>query len=465
MTSLKLPFEYTNIDDENNMLQYIKQSTYLFRAMFKHLNKGENVDANTFNHYNHIELLDFHMRESILYDAKSIIDKSDLNKSVCFGGKKNFHQRQKGIIDKEDYKFNRLHPFCIIGEKKSGTKAVYSNRRFKILKDLSGITFRDNNKHLIKMLFPKNIKKNYREILQKLYNHQVQGDIPITYRVSADKHISISYDETLLFDVPDREYIKDLIFSIDMNPNYIGWSIVQWYSSSEYEIVKSGVVILKELNDYENQLIKEHYHSDSIERKWINNKRSSSMYDISIMLVNKAIENQCEYFSIEDLKIKSKDIKKGKYLNRLCIQQWNRKDFINSLQKHCNLNNIKLHKSPCGYTSFYGNLLFRKHNLPDMVLASVEIGRRCFEFNHQYIVKDVNQRKNIIHPDFNDFKDDFLYALNDLDIKLECCLKTYKNIYKHIKDKKIKYRKDIDKFKDYERKNMKFIEFIKIIEF
>ena len=37
--------------------------------------------------------------------------------------------------------------------------------------------------------------------------------------------------------------------SIDMNPNYIGWSIIDWKSESEFNIVKSGLISIKKLND------------------------------------------------------------------------------------------------------------------------------------------------------------------------------------------------------------------------
>ena len=60
------------------------------------------------------------------------------------------------------------------------------------------------------------------------------------------------------------------------------------------------------------------------------------------------------------------------------------------------------------YSSFVGNFLFRGLNLPDMVLSSIEISRRCYEFKTQYIDKTQEQRKNIIIPDVNDFYDGFI---------------------------------------------------------
>ena len=53
---------------------------------------------------------------------------------------------------------------------------------------------------------------------------------------------------------------------------------------------------------------------------------------------------------------------------------------MNNLTKRCNIHNIKLLKVKSEYSSFIGNFLYRHLNLPDMVLASIEIGRRGYEF-------------------------------------------------------------------------------------
>ena len=43
--------------------------------------------------------------------------------------------------------------------------------------------------------------------------------------------------------------------------------------------------------------------------------------------------------------------------------------------------------------------------MPDMVLASIEIGRRGYEYSNQYIDKTKNKKKNIVFPDISDFDD------------------------------------------------------------
>ena len=65
------------------------------------------------------------------------------------------------------------------------------------------------------------------------------------------------------------------------------------------------------------------------------------------------------------------------------------------------------------YSSFIGNFLYRSLNLPDMVLASIEIGRRGYEFYNQYISKTKEIKKNIIKPDLSMFNKLYLKSLEE----------------------------------------------------
>lgn len=94
------------------------------------------------------------------------------------------------------------------------------------------------------------------------------------------------------------------------------------------------------------------------------------------------------------------------------------------------------------YSSFVGNFLFRGLNLPDMVLSSIEIGRRCYEFKTQYIDKTQEQRKNIILPDVNDFNDRFIKSLEEFNIDGE--IRDMVKIYDYLKKSKSRYRLSLD---------------------
>ena len=187
--------------------------------------------------------------------------------------------------------------------------------------------------------------------------------------------------------------------SLDLNPNYIGWSIVDWKSESEFKLVKSGIYSIKNLNDKDFNLKNKHLDSSSKERQYISNKRNHEVLEISKNIINKAIYYKCQIVSIEDLNIKSSDKGLGKNYNKLVNNCWNRNTLVNNLCKRCNIFNIKLLKVKPEYSSFIGNILYRSLNLPDMVLASIEIGRRAYEFYNQYISKTKQQKKNIVQPD------------------------------------------------------------------
>lgn len=60
-----------------------------------------------------------------------------------------------------------------------------------------------------------------------------------------------------------------------MNPNYIGWSIVDWKSSSEFNVINSGVYSTKQFSDeYKNLNKFGNVSSDDLSRIYLNNKRS-----------------------------------------------------------------------------------------------------------------------------------------------------------------------------------------------
>ena len=129
---------------------------------------------------------------------------------------------------------------------------------------------------------------------------------------------------------------------------------------------------------------------------YFNNKRKHEIIEVAKDICSIAKEHRCEMVVVEDLNIKSQDRSKGKNLNRLCNAFFIRNAFMNNLNKRCNIDGIKFLKVMPQYSSFIGNFLYRGLNLPDPILASIEIGRRGYEFNAQYIDKTKDKSKNII---------------------------------------------------------------------
>ena len=125
--------------------------------------------------------------------------------------------------------------------------------------------------------------------------------------------------------------------------------------------------------------------------------------------------------------------------NRLTRNQWCRDLLENNITKRCNIYNIKTVKVKPEYSSFVGNFLFRYvTNMPDMVLASIEIGRRGYEYSSQYIDKTKNKKKNIVFPDISDFDDLYTKSLEEFSIEEK--QDTMLTLYSYIKNAKMTYR-------------------------
>ena len=92
------------------------------------------------------------------------------------------------------------------------------------------------------------MKKNYKAVLKRLYEHSVIDDMPIDFKLNQE-FVYISFDETKIFKNKQQTKIKDRVFAIDMNPNYVGWSICDWKDSSSFNHVASGVISIKKIND------------------------------------------------------------------------------------------------------------------------------------------------------------------------------------------------------------------------
>lgn len=372
--------------------------------------------------------LDSHFKNSARIEALGL----NRENKVCFGSKY-YTQYIKGKITKEQLNILRLCPIYSVGESIS-----YSNRKFRILNERQILFCPNKQNHII--LFLENYK-NYKKYFDKLQYLQNLKQIPITYKLDLE-YVYMTFDLNKLQQQITYKPIKNRVFGIDLNPNYIGWSVVDWITESSYKIIDTGVVSIKEINDKENNLKGKHVPQTSTKRKHLHNKRYFEVIKIGQNLCNIAKHYQCESFVLEGLDIISKDNCRGKKFNRLVNNQWNRKRLVTTIRKYCGLYNIELVEVMANYSSFIGNLVFRDTNLPDMVLSSIEIGRRGYEFNLQYIKKTKNKKKNIIFPELHVVKDRITHALEVLGYSEK--YENLKELYDSLKNTKLKYRVSLE---------------------
>ena len=429
-----LKIKYQTDDQSLNIIRdYMRQYSSVQHFVYNRINDGKSQKdiKQQIKTLNNINLLDSWFIQCSFYDIPKV------NK-VIFGGKQNYFQRLKNNISKEQFKLKRLSPIYSIGEVVN--KSVKGNRKFHIEQDLENISFKPNRNLCINLqLIGLNRRK---QILSKLYQKQERKEIKIAYKLDLE-YIYIIFEETDIYNY-ETKFIKNRVLALDLNPNYIGWSIVDWKSESEFNVIKSGVYSIKKLNDKDFNLKNKGYNSDSKERKYISNKRNFETLQIVKNIVNKSIYYKCQIISIEDLNIKSSDKELGKRFNKLVNNSWCRNVFVNNLTKRCNIHNIKLLKVKPEYSSFIGNFLYRSLNLPDMILASIEIGRRGYEFYNQYISKVKEIKKNIVRPNLSMFNKLYLKSLEEFN--LQPIYKDLIELYYFFKKSKLKYRLSIDQF-------------------
>ena len=437
MITLKLKYTCEDLCDQDLILEYMKQYTHVFRVAYNKLYNKEKVKLTDLLKLNHIDLLDSWLISSAMIDAKMLYNRFKTQK-VIFGGKKNFLKRCKHQIDKETFNLNRLRGLTSIGEKKSGTKSVHGNRKFKLTPDLKQVTLKLKAKK-VKLNLIGNYSKNLLYKLSQVYKHQILDDTALTYKIDTN-YIYITFDESIVLSSKlNLKQINNRVLSLDLNPNYIGWSITDWKSSSDFNVIKSGVYSFKKLTDKIKDLKGKRVSSESEIRKHLNNKLEYEIYQVVKNLIKKAIYYKVQLIGIEDLSIKSKNLNKGSYLNGLVNNKWLRNKFSTCLEKYCNIYGIKLQKVKPEYSSFIGNFLFRSLNLPDMVLSSIEIGRRAYEFYNQYIIKQNKVQKNIIQPNLKDFNSLCIKSLEEFNMQ-NTEFKDLKDLYYIFKNSKLTYR-------------------------
>ena len=95
------------------------------------------------------------------------------------------------------------------------------------------------------------------------------------------------------------------------------------------------------------------------------------------------------------------------------------------------------------YSSFLGNLIYREEKLPDSCLASIEIGRRGYEFYHQYILKDQEKTKNIIFDKLENVRDRITKSLEEFDYS--DTFDSLSGLYYKVKKRKCNYRFSLEK--------------------
>ena len=437
--TLKLKYE---CDKKDRIFELIKNYNSIFgiayNFMFEHQNIKNPTQAYQYINTKNNLHLDSQFRKSSIYDVKAELHRNK-DKKIIFGGRRLFLERQHNKISKEEYKLLKLRPIYSIG-----CAGEFANRKFRIISE-DRIIFQPTKQEHIELELL-SVGKKYQKKIKKLRVLQEQKKIAITYRLDLN-YVYISFENNCIEELQFSKKLKDRIFSIDMNPNYVGWVVVDWKEKHNYKIIDKGVISLKPLNDYDNSLKGLGYAPESKERKYISRKRNYEVIEIAHELCRKANHYGCQLFSMEDLTIQTSNKEKGRNFNKLCNNQWCRNKLENTIAKMCDLYRIKLQKMEAAYSSFEGNLIYRSERLPDMCLSAIEISRRAYEFYHQYVLKDKEKVKNIIFDNSEFSLNRVRKSLEELDYSGE--FDKLSELYYSLKKARCSYRFSIEETQKY----------------
>lgn len=394
-----------------------------------------------------------------------------LRKLSCLSNDKENNKKEIEEVRKQ-YKENRILPIFIGGE-------TYHNGNRKFVFDLENkkMFFKPERKTKINIEFICSDKQH--KVLLKLQDLIEENKIlSVTIRLSTD-YVWIIFNEIILngFELKEREmkaelkkvsgdckevrkeiarkYYKELdsrkligknsnrYMNIDLNPEYIGWSICDKVNN-DIKIIEKGCYDLVELSKKLN------LSSDNPKQIYQNNKRKHEICNIFKDLFIKATYYKVANFVMEDLNFKDKNVNEfSREFNRKVRNIWHRTLTCNLITKYCNCLGIqKIEVNPV-YTSFIGNI---QYEFFDSVNASIEICRRgMYKF-----VKGAFYPK-VTEDDLNTMSRLILKSRDVLDktelLRKLKSLSNWKDFFNffHTDGFKVRYRRSLNDCKSFER--------------
>ena len=412
MKTISLP--YICLDDDRDFIKdEIRKSSNMVRYAFNRYKDGKSEKD--------IRLLSKNLQNvpSDSWFIQCAVKKANYlflanKEKLIFGGKFSFYQRLKHKLDKDIFKENRLLGIYSQGETSKG-----GNRKFQLDISNNQIIFKFSKTKHINLKLPI-LHKNYlyelisleEQVKQKLSNFSVE--------LKLDK-ICITFDDSKIY---CSNYVgnSNIVGAIDMNPNYIGFSISKWSNGKRK-------ILLEEQYDLSYFTKNLHKASDDVKSKHQNNKQLFELKEIAKDIIKKCKYYKVGKFGIEDLNFKVGDSGKCKSFNRLTKNKWKRNALISALKKQCLLNKIDFIEVNPIYSSFIGNVL---NEAPDPIAASLEIARRAiFKYIKGQFYPELIKTESL----FNLWKESASWVY-----------KSWKELFDIIKTSKVKYRRSLESF-------------------
>ena len=395
MKTIKLPVSF-NEKIEEDIRVYSSVVRYSFNRFQEGL-KIKEIYHDCCQKFN----LSSHLLNCANREAQSLF-KREGNKKVIFG---DFKRRIKGLISNEEFKISKLRGFT-----SEGRANEKGNRHFKFDIENNTIIYKRNKKEHISLSLP-NLKKKIKEELLKIQYLMKEKKLPVTIKLK-NGFIFITFDESIVHNALKLKDLKsNRIMGIDLNPNYIGFSILEFKEDDSFSILKKGVFDVTLLN-----------------KDFDKNKKRHELRELNHKLIRICKHYNVSKICVEDLNISSSNKGQGKTVNRLCNNQWNRVVTVSNLRVLTSTYGIELVEVNPIYSSFVGNIEYGDTTTPDMVASSIEIARRGYKkFSKGWFYPKLDTEK--VRNKFNQWKEE-IYSN----------IKNWKELYDKVKKSGMRYR-------------------------
>jgi hypothetical protein len=386
-------------------------------------------------------------------------------KSITFGGLNTLrrisflsnaaaeNQEEIAILQRK-YQEQRVLPIYSVGE-----APQKSNRKFDFDLPNQKLFFKPDKKTKREVEFY--ASKKQQKVLNLLQSRI--GELPISIRLS-EQWVWITYDEEKLagYEFKKNEYQKEVqklektdkegqktlkkryfeeqksrklankkenrYLAVDLNPEQIGFSIVEKRGDESPKVLHKGVL------DGSNLNTRMGLSSTDADQVAQNHKRRFEFCELWKYLFILAQHYKVAFFVGEDLGFKPEnDNTRSAEANRKTKNLWHQELTQKLIQKYCNTLGIEKVSVIAAYSSFVGNI---QHTDFDPISASLEIARRG-------IVK--YNKGSSIFPTLRSQDQDTMYPLG-LDVPGDS-VRNWKQAFGHFAASGLRYRRDFDKTK------------------
>ena len=349
-----------------------------------------------------------HLRNSSVFEAKAIFERfkeKDRTKGIHFG---QFVRYNKGLISKEEYKESRDRGFYNIG----GCGLAKGNSLFELDLTKNCLVYKRSRSQRINLYFYQFISPKYQRLLQSIDICMKNSLTPVTIRVKQN-NVFLTFDEKVV----DKEkqfsnLIQTRVLGLDLNPNFIGLSILDFDQNNNFRVIKKVLFDLDKLN----------------------REASTNKAKFEIQQIDKEIIQLCKHYRVSKLVVEELNFKKSnkfwnKDLNRLCRNKFRYSQIRNHLSTLCGSYGVEFIEVNAAYSSLVGNFRYGDSSTPDPVAASIEIARRGYKkFSKEWFYPSLPDETRLKKVLGNQWKEDL------------GSYKGWKTFYNQIKKLKLRYR-------------------------